>query len=74
MVLAIVLGVVSAVLAGIIAIKVFKDSSKETKLDKISTVIKTGVDALIDRMPGGLTPAEIGEIVTALVKSAKEQF
>ena len=70
----IILSVVSAILGGIITLKIFKDAGKEAKLDKISTVVKTGIDALVDRMPDGLTATEIGEIVTALVKSAKEQF
>ena len=70
----IILGVVSAILGGIITLRLFKDVGKEAKLDKISTVVKSGIDALVNRMPDGLTAKEVGEIVTAIIKSAKEQF
>jgi len=68
----VILGVVSAALAAVIVLKLFKDAAKEEKLDKVATVIKAGVDQAMASLADGAQLSDVVEIIKAMIDKVKE--
>jgi hypothetical protein len=72
MILTVILGVVSAALAAVIVLKLFKDAAKEEKLDKIATVVKAGVDQAMVSLADGAQIDDAIAIIKAMIDKIKE--
>ncbi|KKM81258.1 hypothetical protein LCGC14_1331640 [marine sediment metagenome] len=71
----VILAIVSAALAGVIVLRVFKDSGKEEKLDKFAAVVKVGIDgAILALADKKLTVDEAIDLIKKIIEEAKEQF